>query len=332
MKKYTDIGQFRNVVDAIQSTHDYIGKDSEGKAMFQHTSPYPTVKFKATVKTHGSNCSICKYKDGTYTFQSRESELTLLEDNLQFMNTMQLKDYKKLFENIEFENYCCIYGEWVGKKIQSKVAVSKIERTFIIFAIKIDDKYKNIADYPQLSLHSDRIYNTLEFPNWDIEIDFNKPEEESNRLMNMVLEIEKECPVGKSLGVIGIGEGLVFEHNEKLRYIFKLKGDKHAGKSKIKIPRIINEEDKEKEKVINIVIKQITPIWRLAQMLESTFNINNGGRITRDKLGDYIKNVLNDIIKEEMDIITKNNLTLKELTKPISNIARLYFFEQENKY
>ncbi|MFW5847309.1 MAG: RNA ligase family protein [bacterium] len=328
MKKFTDIGQFRNVVKGVKSHHDYQGKDENGKSIYLHKSKYPTLSFRGTVKTHGTNGAICKYADGSYVFQSRENELSFMHDNSYFMNEMQTKNYKKLFDGIEFDEYCCIYGEWVGKGIQKNVAVSELPHTFIIFAMRIDGEYVDIAEYPQLRLPEDKIYNTLDFPHWDIEIDFNEPEVALEKIVDMVQEVENQCPVGKYFGVEGIGEGIVFEYNkDNVRYIFKAKGEKHAGKSKVK--KIKKGQDPETIRKLKEVANKVTPVWRLNQMLTETCDLNNGGYIDRTKLGDYLRNLVQDVIKEDLDIITDAGYTVKDVAKYISEIGRLYFFEQE---
>lgn len=53
MKKFTEIGQFRQVVTEVRSHWDYSGRDENGDAKYNHTSPYPTLRFRGTVKLHG---------------------------------------------------------------------------------------------------------------------------------------------------------------------------------------------------------------------------------------------------------------------------------------
>ncbi len=64
-------------------------------------------------------------------------------------------------------------------------------------------------------------------------------------------------------------------------------------------------------------------------MLEQSCDLLNGGQLDRSKLGDYIRLVINDVVKEELDVIAETGLELKDINKPISDIARKYFFEQE---
>ena len=72
MKKFTDIGQYKNVIHDIKHNIDYKGKDENEDAIYLHDKPYPIIKFRGTVKLHGTNSAIVKYKDNTYEFQSRE--------------------------------------------------------------------------------------------------------------------------------------------------------------------------------------------------------------------------------------------------------------------
>ena len=77
------------------------------------------------------------------------------------------------------------------------------------------------------------------------------------------------------------------------------------------------------------IADKVTPTWRLAQMLETACDLINGGELDRAKLGDYIRLVINDIIKEDMDILVDAGLEPKDINKYVSEIARRYFFDQE---
>ena len=124
-----------------------------------------------------------------------------------------------------------------------------------------------------------------------------------------------------------IGEGIVFEYiNGDVRYIFKSKGLLHASGSK---PKTLHPVDNDRIKLMRDIAEQVTPVWRLSQMVEQACDLNNGGQIDRSKLGDYIRLVINDVVKEDLDIIVDAGLEPKELNKYISEIARLYFFDQE---
>jgi len=330
MLKFTEIGQLRNVIREVRTNHDYQGSDAEDNPIYEHSSPYPKLTFRGTVKMHGTNSGIKKEYVGEYevkyTFQSRERELELNFDNAGFMNAMLNKDFEKLFDDIKFNNTCVIYGEWCGGTIQKTVALNQLEKMFVIFAIRIDGEYKNLEDYKHIKNEAQRIYNILDFPTVYVDIDFNVPELAQNKIIELTLAVEDECPVAKQLGATGIGEGIVFEsHYNGHRYIFKSKGVKHQN-SKVKTLKPVDDEKVGK---CMEVAEQITPTWRLEQMLEAACDTMNGGVIDRKHMGNYMKLVIADIQKEDSDVIAEAGLELKDVAKYVSEIAKAYFFEQE---
>ena len=143
MIKYTDIGQFREVIRQVKHDTDYKGKNEDGSPIYLHNVPYPALKFRGTVKLHGTNSSIAKYKD-RYEFQSRERILSLTSDNNGFMLAMKGKSFDKLFNDINFDDHCVIYGEWCGGSIQKGVAINGLPKMFVIFAVKIDNIYQDM--------------------------------------------------------------------------------------------------------------------------------------------------------------------------------------------
>lgn len=302
MKKFPSIEQFRNIVKDVNFKH----KDDVVK---------PTIRFHGTVKLHGTNAAIVKYKDGRIEFQSRERVLTLQQDNSQFMLTMLNKNLDFLFEDIEFVEYIAVYGEWCGKGIQKGVAISELDKSFFIFATSIDHKWTNILR----SDHSQRIYHINNFPTFEIEIDFNYPELSQNKLQELTLEVEKECPVGKRFGVSGIGEGIVWTSEDR-KYVFKVKGEKHSV-SKVKI---LASADVEMVNNIKEFIENTVTENRLLQGIEKLKEM--GLEVSQKSTGEFLRWVVNDIVKEEQDTIIKNQLDPKKMNGLISEKARKWFF------
>ena len=326
MKKFTEIGQFGQMIGNIRSSHDYHGKDENGDNIYQHQTPYPTIKFRATCKIHGTNAGIAKYKDGHYEFQSKEKQLSLEEDNAGFMSEMINKPYQKLFDGIEFNDHCVIYGEWAGKKVQGKVAIAELSKRFIIFAVRIDNIYQDMENYQHLKDNEQDIYNILQFPHWYFDIDMNHPELMQNVIIEKTLEVEDECPVANYFGVKGLGEGIVLSHIDgNTNHSFKSKGLKHSN-SKVKVMRVV---DNDKINALMELADKVTPSWRLDQFFTDANNLMNGGQIDRMNMGTYIKMVIADVQKEEMDVITEAGYEIKDLGKYISDIAKNFFFEQE---
>ena len=130
-----------------------------------------------------------------------------------------------------------------------------------------------------------------------------------------------------------LGEGIVFEYlNEDLsiKYCMKSKGLLHQGSSKSKT-KTLKPVDDEKIMKIHEVAEQVTPLWRLEQMFDLACDVINGGEIKRNKMGDYLRMVVNDVYKEDSDLIVEAGLEAKEINKYISEIAKQYFFEREKE-
>lgn len=320
MKKYPSIEQFRNVIRDVRQSHDFKGKDEDGKAIYQHTEDYPVLKFKGTVKLHGTNSGIVKYADGHLEFQSRERVLSLNEDNAGFMTEMVAKDLEPLFSKLEFNDFAAIYGEWCGGNIQKGVAINGLQKMFVIFGILVDDVWVEIPK--DLHINEIGIYNILQFPTYEIDIDFNTPEIIQNKLIEMTICVENSCPAGLFFGKEGIGEGIVFTCESKPYLRFKSKGEKHSA-TKVKKLNSVNVEEIES---INEFVDAACSENRLKQGI-SYFN-ENGIEVDAKNTGEFLRWVVNDVLKEEKDTIIENSLDENKIKKSIAIKARMWFMAQ----
>jgi hypothetical protein len=349
MKKhisFPSIEQFRNIVANINREHNFVGLDENGEAIYDTSRPKPVLTFKGTVKLHGTNFGVCFNEQDDIWVQSRENIITTEKDNAGaafFVETNKYVFYQLFKEvsrkhNIDMvENTISIYGEWVGKGIQKGIAISNLEKSLFIFGVKITPHPKNEEDKPfsywvdssHFKSPENRIYNIEDYKTYSIDIDFGNPQLSQNTIIDMTIEVENECPVGKAFGYEGIGEGLVFSHMTKngKYYRFKSKGEKHS-ESKVKTLKPV---DNEKINKIIDVVNRVTPAWRLEQAMEKTFDLMNGGSIDIKKMGDFIRNVVADIHKEELDVIAEAGLEPKEINSKVSEVCRGYFFTEMNK-
>jgi len=320
MKKYSSIEQLKNVIKEVKMRHDYKGKDEAGHPIYQHTENYPVITFRGTVKLHGTNAGIVKYADGKIEYQSRERVLSLEEDNANFMSEMLKIDLSFLFADMQFNDYCAVYGEWCGSNIQKGVAINELPKMFVIFGVKADDKWIELP----ATLHDNQnnIYNILQFPTYDIDIDFNNPESVRNEIIELTLAVETCCPVGKFFGIEGIGEGLVFTAIDQLDLKFKSKGEKHSVTRVKKLVPI----DTELMNSINEFIESAVTENRLEQGL--TFFKENFIDVDAKNTGQFLGWVVRDVLKEEADTIATNNLDEKEVKKAIVNRAKVWFLER----
>lgn len=112
-----------------------------------------------------------------------------------------------------------VFGEFCGPKIQNCVAISKLEHSFTIFAVRIVpvgsgdstwlrlDRFSNV-----LRDHSQHIYNIYEYPTFSVALDWANPSSALQQMQAYSDQVGKECPVSKLRSGVknGLGEGIVW--------------------------------------------------------------------------------------------------------------------------
>lgn len=339
--KYPKIMQFRNVVSNINRMVSFVGLDENEEAILDHSIPKPVLTFKGTVKLHGTNASVCYNVDNGMWFQSRKNIITIENDNAGFVEFAEKRKeiFMKLIREIMFNHKIdtnvftiSIYGEWAGKSIQNGVGISKVEKAFFIFGVKIskpqDEKVKSYwVSFENLRNKENRIFNIEDFQTYEVDVDFNMPQLAQNKFSEITKQVEKECPVAKEFGIKnGIGEGVVWSVNYKnVNHRFKVKGEKHSV-SKIKK---LASVDIEKLNSINEFVDYAVTKNRFEQAIKNVFG---NEEIDIKKMGDVIRWMVNDIASEEMDTMNENNLIAKDVNKYISNKTRKMFFERMHSF
>jgi hypothetical protein len=340
--KYPSTGQFRNVVKSVSERTTFVGLDDNGKAIYDPSIKKPVLTARGTVKLHGTNAGVSYNNAHGMWAQSKEQVITIESDNAGFafhahaneeFYTRSLKSFAE-DNDVDLDvNTVTVYGEWAGEGIQKGMGITNHPKSLFVFGVKVskpgDEEFKsfwiNAEDFP---INPDtNIYNIYDFQTFEMEIDFSRPDLAQNKMIEIMLEVERECPVAREFSHIGIGEGNVWsvEFKDEV-YRFKVKGEKHAGKSKVKTLKVV---DSEKLNKIHELVNKVTPAWRLDQMVTESCELNNSGHIDRAKLGDYLRMVIKDVMKEEMDLIVEAGLEPKDINKYISQVAKDYFFERE---
>jgi len=343
MIKFPSIEQFRTVITNVNRRYNFLGLDENGEAIYDPSLPKPVLKFKGTVKLHGTNAGVSYNAKSGMWAQSRENIITPEKDNagFAFFAHSHETEFLRLFfdvagnEDIDLhQNTITIYGEWAGKGIQKGVGISEIDKAFFIFGAKItphteteEELKENPAywvDHSYLRFLSARIYNIEDFTTYEIDIDFSMPQLVQNQLADLTIAVEEQCPVAKHFGAEGIGEGIVWSCEfQGVRQVFKVKGEKHSS-SKVKTLAAV---DVEKLNSITEFVDYAVTDSRFKQALENTFP--NDEPIDVKKMGDIIRWVVNDVIKEESDTLVKNGLEPKDVNKYISTKVREMFFKLE---
>jgi hypothetical protein len=188
---------------------------------------------------------------------------------------------------------------------------------FVIFGVKVDDKWIEIPE--TFKDEENKIFNINQFKKYDVEIDFNSPELIQNKLIELTIDVENECPVGKYFGNIGIGEGIVFTSVDFPDLKFKSKGEKHSA-SKVKV---LNEIDVVAMESINEFVELSVTDNRLKQGLEVLKE--NGISIETKSIGEFLRWIVTDILKEEKDTLEISGLDEKKVKGAIVNKARVWY-------
>jgi len=347
MIKFPSIEQFRNVVRHVKTHARYVGKDQSGEPIFDASIPIPTLKFKGTTKLHGTNAGVVyNYATDSFHYQSRERVLTLDQDNAGFMLYMKqyncdliLRDIAnqaifEVYHGNKYISHVAIFGEWCGGNIQKGVAISGLPKMFVIFAVKIifdgedESMYLPIDEF-DIHHSDDKIFNIDTFGSHFIDIDFNHPELAQNKMIELTIAVEDECPVGKYFGQEGVGEGIVWtcitpNWNDSGTW-FKVKGEKHSV-SKVRTLAAVDVEAV--QAVADFVAATVTEN-RLEQALRNLVD-EQLKPFEMKSMGDFIRWVFNDIMKEEMDTMIASQIDPKKLGGPIANIARPWFINKLN--
>jgi hypothetical protein len=339
--KFPSIEQFRTIIATVLRQFNFAGLDENGDAIYDTTKPKPTLTFKGTVKLHGTNAAISgNLSDGIWA-QSRENIITVEKDNAGFAFFVESNKelitmlIAKVFTKNDIdmhENTVTIYGEWCGGNIQKGVGITNLTKSFFIFGVKVtphttteEELKANPAywvDYSDLRAPEVNIYNIDDYQTWEMDIDFNMPQLVQNKLSELTIAVEDECPVAKAFGFSGIGEGIVWSTTLNGNvHRFKVKGEKHSS-SKVKTLAAV---DVEKLENIQGFVEYAVTESRFKQALENVFP--NDEPIESKKLGDVIRWVVNDVVKEEMDTMVENKIEPKDVNKYLSSKVRDMFFK-----
>ena len=349
------IGQFRQTIRDVQHMSRYQGQDENGEVIFDRGAKLPILTFIGSEKIHGTQASVCySIPDGIW-YQSRKNIITPENDNMgcAFQADINHAQWKGIIHKLadEYEinleqNIITIFYEWAGGNIQKKSALSGLNKSSIIFQyfkVSPNDKIEDDSDekaywletkfqqfkkldcpYNWADAKADNIWNIMDFPYQRIDIDFERPDISQNQMIEMVEELEKSSRVGEQFGIDGnIGEGYVFScmiDGSLMR--FKVKGEEHSkGTGKVKTLKPVNEEFENKK--ITFVNDYACTESRLQQMW--TELVHENGEVTVKMTGDFLRKVVNDVIKEESDIIAKEGLEPKIINGMISKVARGFF-------
>ena len=325
MKKFHSIESFTHLVRKSRAHAAYIGVPVETLA---------PLKFKGTVKLHGTNGGVRITPANEVFAQSKTAQLSIQSDNARFCAFVEgvpsgvwigLADELCALHNRERSEDVTIFGEWVGTGIQKGAAVCGCPKHFVIFRAAIGDVMVDKVEQIGLALQEHSIYNINQVPALNLTVDFSNLQAASDYLNKVTEECEAECPWAKNMfGISGIGEGYVWEvvgRPDETGLNFKTKGDKH----KVRSSPTNNVAPVDPELVNSI--KDCVAIVLTDNRMEQMVN-DNKLEFIPENIGAFLKAVSQDIIKEESLILEANNLTWKDIGKLTMSLARQWFTDR----
>ncbi|MGB3531950.1 MAG: RNA ligase family protein [Microcoleaceae cyanobacterium] len=294
----------------------------------------PKLTYRAKIKLDGTNAAVQVFSDGSIIAQSRSRIITPSNDNIGF--AQWLSDCQDVFSACAQSEHMTIFGEWCGKGIQKRTAISKIDRQiFAVFAIgfggiagafsRLEVNPEKIATY--LPQHKD-IY-VLPFYGESFTVDFGDEtslKEAIAYLNDQVETVEQTDPwVKATFDIEGLGEGLVLypeAHStvEGLEYnqlLFKAKGLKHQV---VKTKQPVQLDPELAKNVDEFVTLFVTPN-RLEQGLTEACQ----GELAMSQIGNFLKWFCLDVQKESVAELVAANLTWKDVNKAVSKAAREWY-------
>ena len=294
----------------------------------------PKITYRAKVKLDGTNAGVQIFSDSRVAAQSRTQIVTPENDNLGFANWVDRN--LEYFSNLASSEHLTIFGEWCGRGIQKRTAISKIDRkVFVVFAVQfggVDGRLSTLEIDPdkirdRLPEHDDIF--VLPFYGDRITLDFGDREQlksQTEVLNQMVREVERtDIWVKETFGIEGIGEGLVFyptiSHSvaglSESELFFKAKGEKHqVVKTKQRV-----QLSPEKVESIDEFVRLFVTQPRLEQGVTEACQ----GELDIKKMGVFLQWLAGDVKKESADELDRAQLTWNEVNKAVMKAAREWY-------
>lgn len=302
-------------------------EQKQALADYQSNVITPVLLFTGSEKLHGENCAIAM-SNGELWVQGRNHIRTIQGDQngMAAYVDRHKEAFLAMFNTLTIPTgYTAIIdAEWGGGNIQKgNAACSGTDKAMYIFDYmrivneEDPDDVKFVAT-DKLPLTTG-IYRMSDFGTYSIALDFNNPAECIANLKTLAEQIEDNSPIAKHFDKpnnVGEGAYLWCDYKGKMLRL-KTKGLKHGGAPKTPRKKVDSVEQEAREALGNLV----TPVWRIVQGIEET------NASERKHVGELIKWVIADVVKEEMTTIGDSPYDLAEIKGPISVATKKYFFE-----
>ena len=314
---------------SIESFHNIVKYVS----VYPHAAGDGKVKYRGKVKLHGTNAGVRVF-NRQVAAQSRTQIVTVGNDNAGFAGWVG--QHASFFADFgEQGNEYTVFGEWCGPGIMKGTAINQIpNRVFAIFAVAIGPTAEDsvmVTDPEEITkLLGDNIPSDVHVLPWEGEeftVDFFDREalqKTADSLNAIVVNIEPSDPwVKKTFGVEGVAEGIVYVPGAGVTvprktysdFAFKAKGEKHK-----------TTKTKESVQIDPEVAKSI---GEFATMFANEARFEQGlatvGGAEMKNIGQFLKWVCQDILKESADELEASDLEWSQVEKSYQTMERNWF-------
>jgi len=232
---FGSIEQMPTVIKNVKRQAQFIGVDENGDAIYDSSKKAKPVTVTMSEKIHGTNAAVCYNNRTGFYVQSRKNIITPEKDNAgcAFAQTQNKEVWIDIIENlsarhdIDLDKYIIsIFFEWAGGSIQKNACVSGLDKSAFIFQhfkvsplipladsdgqmepakwFETSDFVDDEGDFTVLKIWVEHpesnIYNVMNFPTWEVELDFERPDLARNKIIELVEKtIEPNSPLGCAL-------------------------------------------------------------------------------------------------------------------------------------
>lgn len=297
----------------------------------------PVVTYRAKIKLDGTNAGVQVFSDGRVAAQSRSQIITPDADNMGFAQWVSKHiDY---FAQLAGCHHLTIFGEWCGRGIQKRTAISQIDRKiFAVFAVQYGGIENEVA---KLEIDPDKIAQllpehpdifVLPFMGEPLMLDFgnhDQMESAAATLNQLVTAVEHTDPwVKDTFGIDGLGEGVVLYPQSKVpvdrltypELMFKAKGEKHQV---VKTKKPVQLDPERVQSIDQFVALMVTPA-RLEQGVTEACE----GQLAMPQMGAFLKWLAMDVRKESEAELEAAQLFWKDVQKAVTNAGKQWFCDR----
>ena len=170
------------------------------------SSSSPQMRLRGRVKLHGTNgCVVQTLNDERRSVFSRNRRLTVDDDNMGFAAFVarRVDAFDEIFSRLSSALFgeadeIAVVGEYCGGNIQKHVALAKFPKMFVVFAVRVDGKWRD--DLVGLCYSRDEtVLEVSSFGEYDVLIDLDDDRVGKAYIDSETLAVDSTCPFAKEL-------------------------------------------------------------------------------------------------------------------------------------